>query len=194
MKERSILFSTPMARAILNGTKTQTRRIAKEFEGKGDLDAILRRFPNQRGCPYGEPGDRLWVRETWAPHPDFPDMANRSVYRADPECKYDVERWRPSIHMPRRASRILLEITGVRVERLQSISEQDARAEGVTLNEIGLFQVRHTPGDLHNVAVGAYRELWENINGAGGWDANPWVWVIEFRRIDAQGGSHADQA
>jgi hypothetical protein len=207
MTERPILFSGAMVRALLDGTKTQTRRVCKPAnqhalsyvvgpcEERVDLAAGW--FGDEEGdlkfaCPYGQTGDKLWVRETWAPHLDFPDMANRSVYRADPECKYDVDRWRPSIHMPRRASRILLEITGVRVERLQAISEQDAIAEGIERVEnnfgngpaycdYGLANTDDT-AEWFRSPIRSYETLWESINGAGSWDANPWVWVVEFKR------------
>jgi hypothetical protein len=133
-----------------------------------------------RICPYGQPEDRLWVRERWAYHPDFPDLARRAIYRADPECEHDADRWRPSIHMPRWASRISLEITGVRVERLQSISERDSRAEGVTIEPH--HSRGYCAGEFLPPEMRAYRDLWETINGPGSWEANPWVWVIEFRR------------
>ena len=211
-KERPILFKDEMVRAILDGQKTQTRRIAKEFDGLQDMDKLLARFPNQEGCPYGKPGELLWVRETWA-------SAQHGIvaYRADGECGSWMHdggggliwqrhggilgsgtpnrpeewrgqmfglskfggKWRPSIFMPRWASRILLEITAVRVERLNAISESDAMAEGVTedfrpsLDSMGLCS---------NYRV-AYRNLWELINGPGLWDANPWVWVVEFKRV-----------
>ncbi|EPD35865.1 MULTISPECIES: hypothetical protein [Delftia] len=184
MKERPILFSAPMVLALLAGTKTQTRRVAKEFAGRDDLDKILRRFPNQNGCPYGVPGDRLWVRESWAPNSG---SAGGFLYRADHgsassyhriDLKTGVwthaaSRWRPSIHMPRSASRITLEITGVRVERLQDISDPDALAEGCSHNDM-----------LHGDRLASvYARLWEKINGPGSWAKNPYVWVVEFKRV-----------
>lgn len=186
MKERPILFSAPMVRAILAGTKTQTRRVAKVFAGRDDLNGILRRFPNQMGCPYGQPGDRLWVRETfmhepadycWEASVSIPCRPASTVYRADFPDSVPGEGWKPSIHMPRNLSRITLEVTGVRVERLNDISEADARAEGVrsnrdTLAETGFATCRD-----------AFRDIWESINGTGSWQANPWVWCIEFRRV-----------
>lgn len=218
MIERGILFSAPMVRALLDGSKTQTRRVMKRqpylsrtnppnFSDTkpGDLFVCPDMFPttDQRGSvfaecerigvyhcmgqqafaekhsPYGQPGDRLWVRETWAPHPDFPLSAQRAVYRADPECEHDVERWRPSIHMPRPYSRILLEIVSVRVERLQDCSESDAVAEGIPRDTgVGTQFCRADPRN-------GYRHLWESINGAGSWDANPWVWVVEFKRVQS---------
>jgi hypothetical protein len=143
-------------------------------------------------CPYGECGDKLWVREVWGFEKrteDDPLLEPVVTYRADQaEHLYPVKRWRPSIHMPRHLSRITLEVTTVRVERLQDISEADAQAEGITpkwepgcsgrlMDAFGGFSFRP--------AASAYAELWEQINGPGSWDANPWVWVIEFKRVTA---------
>jgi hypothetical protein len=188
MKERPILFSGPMVRAILDGSKTQTRRVAKEFDEMPNLDGILQRFPRQNGCRHGSPGDRLWVRETFAMNEA--KAGPPVVYRADhgeaqsvfverphsAEWDVVVTRWRPSIFMPRAASRILLEITDVRVQRLQEISEADARAEGVTPNAF-----EQTSDNWGGVL---YRRLWEQINGPGSWDANPWVWAITFQMLE----------
>lgn len=207
MKERPILFSAPMVRALLDGRKTQTRRALRQqptlhtdtwefcpsggWVGTGPSPATgdTRQTLCWTKCPYGQPGDRLWVRETWAPHPDFPETVRRGVYRADPECKYDVARWRPSIHMPRWASRILLEVVSVRVERLQDISEEDAKAEGIEPHEVRQFAIfglskAERAAVYRDAAVGPYQGLWEQINGAGSWDANPFVWVIEFKRVE----------
>jgi hypothetical protein len=199
MTERGILFSGAMVRALLDGSKTQTRRAVKMPPswdcivyadwGNGwwpyrSDDGESPNYDNNEiplRCPYGQPGDRLWVRETWAPHPDFPESVHRGVYRADPECKYDVPRWRPSIHMPRWASRILLEIVSVRVERLQDIGDVDSHAEGVTIEDRHMGG--YCAGEFLPPSVRAYRELWEQINGAGSWAANPWVWVVEFKRV-----------
>lgn len=180
-----------MVRAILDGSKTQTRRVAKEFDGLRDLDKILARFPDQNGCRYGKAGDRLWVRETFADlqgtgieHRQPPDyILLRYAYAADTrpgsaadEARKDYGiRWTPSIHMPRAASRISLEVTGVRVERLQAISEADARTEGAEGDS--------HPGTFVGTCRGNFARLWESINGAGSWDANPWVWVVEFKRV-----------
>ena len=193
MKERPILFSAPMVRALLSGTKTQTRRSGKpvrhpDLGNMYDIGALAIEHEPQhvidRACPYGQPGDRLWVRETWCcvhgipnakgkPHPD--DFVR---YRADigpgEDVITNVKAWKPSIHMPRVYSRILLEIVAIRVERLQSIDEVDALYEGAVRDELaGLF----------GGYVAGYRAVWESINGPGAWDKNPWVWVIEFRRI-----------
>ncbi len=207
--DRPILFSGPMVRALLAGTKTQTRRIVKprpagdlrwggwitcsttrEDEGKamwGEGDHLDR--AHRVRCPYGQPGDRLWVRETFA-HTHLGDGSGMYVFPvADPRTDYGGP-WKPSIHMPRVASRITLEITEVRVERLQAISEADAKAEGITNGE-------HDPGIDKGGKPGwcygqdkyagtprhAYELLWESINGPGSWDATPWVWVVSFKRV-----------
>lgn len=209
MKEHQILFSAPMVRAILAGTKTQTRRVVKPqpfyqgFDGPPRFSSTFGEFhyPSQRGikCPYGHPGDRLYVRETWqhSNHPYGPvDESCAIFYRADywddphgmdgeksPEGKY--REWRPSIHMPRWASRILLEIVSVRVERLQDISEEDAMAEGADLAHFGV-DAYGLPSGCAVMSVShraGYIELWESINGPGSWYANPWVWVVEFKRV-----------
>ncbi|EPO7863153.1 TPA: hypothetical protein ACVGMO_001172 [Pseudomonas aeruginosa] len=223
MKERPILFTGPMVRAILEGRKTVTRRVVKpppDFLGSmvdpntpfKTLDAGLHA---RITCPYGEPGDRLWVRETWtdvnmcgAPalayradedirdlmeEPGFLDDRGAFNYddpRVKPypfACWYaelDQARWRPSIHMPRWASRILLEITAVRVERLQDISEEQALAEGVRGEPCD--HARQACADIGcwgDTAKGAFGFLWESLNGEGSWVANPWVWVVEFKRV-----------
>lgn len=182
MKERPILFSGPMVRALLAGTKTQTRRVVKP-QPAGEWAV-----PGKTACPYGQPDDRLWVRETWMDlQGTGVQLASKSRYAYgadtiagswDDECRiaYGLK-WKPSIHMPRAACRITLEITGVRVERLQDISADDARAEGCPDKPV--------PG-AEQASVDAfarqwYGDLWEQINGPGSWDANPWVWVVEFR-------------
>lgn len=234
MRERPILFSAPMVRAILDGTKTQTRRVVKPKPPSDVLEIKSWHHPSAREhhfafkegfngcemhplygpitCPYGQPLDRLWVRETWAAHwmyNDVPPSAARSercdLQRTDNRwfsadgnggpSQHGLEpdghrgRWRPSIHMPRWASRINLEITGVRVERLQDISEADAVAEGIERAEdfFGCPCWKCYGEDADVVApddpVGSYQSLWESINGAGSWDANPWVWVVEFKPV-----------
>ena len=179
MKERPILFSAPMVRALLAGTKTQTRRTCNH-PGLKDLSYIVNCGDGwwgdeegdfQARCPYGQPGDRLWVRETFCD--DWLADAGGVAYRADGGMDAEMFdagcTWRPSIHMPRSLSRITLEVTGVRVERLQDISEADAIAEGTPFPFGGW--------------VGGYQKLWESINGPGSWDLNPWVWVVEFKRV-----------
>jgi hypothetical protein len=209
MKERPILFSGPMVRAILDGTKTQTRRVVKGqhedvadgfgtsgpryamHDGKPWMQWIER--PGEIGgceidCPYGQPGDRLWVREAFAKNEVLP-LEHRApgefIYRAELEngvTKYSA-RWTPSIHMPRRASRITLEITSVRVERLQEISEADAQAEGADIQK----ECEGGQWIICGPRIGSYREgfrwLWSSTYGADSWAANPWVWVVELKRI-----------
>lgn len=208
MKERPILFSGPMVRAILDGRKTQTRRVVKlpvidkdfgcELSG-GNLSAST--LDAYRHCPYGKPVDRLWVRETWRTGKALDGCSPKVIAEQciDAGYKFDVDhpaapiwyeadgkhrRWgdddeadflgvgktRVSIHMPRWASRITLEITGVSVERLNEISEEDALAEGIEPT-------------LMNDARTRFINLWTSINGDGSWDANPFVWVIEFKRV-----------
>lgn len=152
-------------------------------------------------CPYGSPGDRLWVRETWAPakqggrcsiaeatYACFPDGSQKfksgEYYQEAPKGQLNWPsgwKWRPSIHMPRWASRITLEITEVRVQRLQDISEEDARAEGIRFHETSRV---YGEGLCYPTARDAFAALWDKINGPGSWDANPWLWAITFKRIE----------
>lgn len=206
MKSRPILFSAPMVRALLDGTKTQTRRIMKgqpfisspEFDSDDGVaefhhaDECVSRI----SCPYGKIGDELWVRETWS-KAKRSLLENELFYRADGEHQSGRQRslnyvereskWRPSIHMPRKYSRITLEITGVKVERLQDISEEDAITEGIQQYKGPLRWIRYmdavTGEAAHNSARDAFASLWESINGAGSWDQNPWLWCISFRRL-----------
>jgi len=206
-KERPILFSGAMVRAILDGRKTQTRRVVKPQPPAGTREVGIYHYPSDRDCfypfdggsiiggwaqhcPYGQPGDRLWVRETWGFNPDFPGVHNQACYRADRGHEYDGIRWRPSIHMPRTACRLVLEVTGVRVERLQDISYEDAIAEGMfdpgTIEST--YPLTGETGEQLGRRLGhpqrSFAILWEELNGAGAWAANPWVWVIEFPRIN----------
>ena len=189
-----------MVRALLAGTKTQTRRIVKPQPAPDQQprtvigssgfvyvmdNAPLLPYPEVRrvrwDCPYGQPGDRLWVRETFG-HFERNDNFTPGCevfYRADGGC-LEIEPWRPSIHMPRWASRITLEITGVRVERLQDIDISAAQAEGVS--DTGSL-ILDSAGNEQGGPIAEYAVLWEQINGPGSWDANPWVWVLEFRRL-----------
>lgn len=205
-----------MVRAILDGRKKKTRRttgldyINRNPDDYGPINVgvfSLKAGPEVFGaydnsgewgvkCPYGRPGDRLWVRETWAPLDDsgacfyrsgipeyvasqptgaWLDYPYDSVYA--PKCPESI-RWRPAIHMPRAASRILLEITGIRVERLQDISEEDAIAEGIEKNCIYNNGRRYVESPIHSFCT-----LWQSINGPESWDENPWVWVVEFKQI-----------
>ena len=200
---RPILFSGPMIRALLDGRKTQTRRVMKPQPSDGfapevygtvhkirDGQFVMRKgHPIDIGygpinwdgdeaypCPNGKPGDLLWVRETWADLRgggfgfQFAYAASTDSRGNEIRREYGVK-WKPSIHMPRQASRLTLRITDVRVLRLQDISESDARAEGRSL----------TPGD----PAGYFPETWERINGPGSWDANTWVWALTFTIIKA---------
>lgn len=195
MRERPILFSGPMVRAILEGRKTQTRRVVKfrDVPDEHDCHVVWKAWNGkshdwQDGdevipCPYGGPGDRLWVRETWANTRGDDSMP--TYYRADERLE-DVQRpWKPSIHMPRWASRITLELTEVRVERVQDISGMDAKREGVSIPA----HLPHDGADLDH-ARRQFAHVWDSLNGPAarrgyGWDVNPWVWVVEFRRVEA---------
>lgn len=187
-KEKPIIFSTEMVRQILAGQKTQTRRIMKpqpilareQFATKDVFTWANKKFPKQwfdennfknviaDFAPYGGVGSKLWVRETW----------RESRFHYQPKYLYKetddnaFETWKPSIHMPREASRITLEITDIRVERLDEISFDDCFAEGITEAEVGI-------GSPKNV----FRNLWTKINGADSWNQNNWVWVISFKRV-----------
>ena len=194
MKERPILFSAPMVRALLAGTKTQTRRIVKARDLEWmDVHQGLREPDNAERCPHGQPGDRLWVQEAWRAEltwnttkpSGIPDEA-ALWYEADDQQRNNGRgtkfkgKLRSSIHMPRAASRITLEITSVRVERLQDIDLANALAEGIS--DTGAL-ILDSAGNEQGGPIAEYAVLWEQINGPGSWDENPWVWVIEFRRL-----------
>ncbi len=202
MKERPILFNTPMVQAILSGQKTQTRRIVNkaptteinhrlialnngwnwQVDQQGIVPTMHREIDNPMVCPYGQIGDRLWVRESWyqkgtvgRSYPDDDEYQffghKQAAYVADGDAPKDwTVKKRPSIHMPRWASRILLEITNIRVQRLQAISVEDALAEGIVHRTMNC--PRHE-----------YFQLWNQINGEMAHDKNPWVWVVEFKVI-----------
>ena len=210
MIEHPIIFSDEMVRAILDGRNTQTRRVLRPQPPQiVDLEPWYNGYlggwqwrvmggmepapVNDSYCPYGTPGERLWVRETWFPLQDpntcwkegsKPDVVYRADHPQDEVTREDwasigVDRWRPSIHMPRWASRITLEVTAVRVERVQGISEEDAWAEGFSdpdgANRGYLDRARYW-----------FHMLWDSINGKRpgcGWADNPWVWIVEFRRV-----------
>lgn len=206
MKERPILFSGEMVKAILNGRKTQTRRVispqppegykwtgwilsttgSNSDVGKaqwnfGDTTMInlIRRPSHKVRCLFGAIGDRLWVRETWYQITNKDFSKGQIIYRTDGWEREDkgFMGWKPSIHMPRWASRITLEITGIRAERVQNISEDDCWHEGISLARVPTNTVGYR--DI-------YQELWDSLNAKRGysWESNPWVWVIEFKRID----------
>lgn len=206
MTERPILFNGPMVRAIIEGQKTVTRRVVKGAAAKWLIDFTPEFVADRKNdlCPFGQPGDRLWVRESFADlrgtgiehRPDPAGPLSRYAFAADspPGSASDEARkdfgvkWKPSIHMPRIACRILLEITAVRVERLQDISEEQAEAEGTA----GCVPYCQSPYDSDGAPAcdcmnltykESFQALWHSINGAKSWDANPWVWVVEFRRV-----------
>ncbi|SSW67224.1 hypothetical protein AVE30378_02512 [Achromobacter veterisilvae] len=222
MKERPILFNAAMVRAVLAGDKTQTRRAVKlphhnplgQWEpttvgGPGVRFSDGTPAPSQAAiwhtrtgdailCPYGQPGDRLWIRETVRAE-EQPGGLDGVRYLADnaflpienasaaADAWLDLHRYRgkrgataPPIHMPRWACRLMLEVTRVRVERLQAINHMDALAEGVGLNPSAADLAMTTPAG-ESMPRAMFRALWEQINGAGAWDTNPWVWVVEFR-------------
>lgn len=201
MKERPILFSGPMVRALLDGSKTQTRRMVNP-QTAILTDELARGLgvqpPTKQNqpvipCKYGAVGDRLWVKETFSPYCSGLGRIGCTYYRADivdGEEPYGMP-WKPSIFMPRIESRITLEITEVRVERLQAIRAQDAIAEGIERFKKNLSPMStvttfrdYLTGSTDRAAIQSYQSLWESINGIGSWDANPWVWVIEFRRVE----------
>ena len=256
MTERGMIFNAEMVRAIMDGRKTQTRRIMKvqPSEGFSPMNMALETDYNARWytparedskgylhpckhqvfgvandnegytCPFGHPGDRIWVRETWAQLGnedgcaiDWNDNLVKDagaeaarIYRASctigdyglwqipddafwkphtDDRQYEGT-WRPSIHMPRWASRITLEITKIRVDRLQNISETDAEAEGIDMEALFDAQDYYDCIADHNMTgrptvTGAFKYLWESIYGDESWQANPWCWVIEFRRLGA---------
>ncbi|MGX5635345.1 hypothetical protein ACWKV8_03055 [Brevundimonas diminuta ATCC 11568] len=246
-KERPILFSGPMVRALLDARKTQTRRVVKPMPNWAEKFPICKPEGMAAGhqiwwwdgqhdcvgvaqdCPYGQPGDRLWVRESGLEQMRAPlfklfahDAGPNTFWTDSDGGRYGASysgavgregllrsggwKVRPSIHMPRWACRLLLEITDVRVERLQAISEADAASEGVRRigEEYPSFadpgSAWHKGPNLWTVDMGAgsfnaptaaetFQMLWEHINGAGSWDANPWVWAVSFRVVDQWGGA-----
>ena len=198
MKERPILFSKPMVQAILVGRKTMTRRVIKpqpDSRGLRTTDVLFEDYHGKEfKCPY-ELGMILWVRETFRNAHGMP-TGPRYEYKAT-ALKDGVpidEPWKPSIFMPREACRIMLEITNIRVERLQDISEEDAINEGVEIAAYrpDIIYKQYTLDDNKRkiklsgweTAYYSFKSLWQSINGPESWTANPWVWVIEFKRID----------
>jgi hypothetical protein len=219
--EKPILFSGEMVRAILDGRKTQTRRVVKPqpwmdanyqpgqpmwtheslcgFFAEHVFGACMAKLAK---CPFGEPGTRLWVRETWARtwgaddaplgtviyRADIPDWAEERNVRRIAKRLAAENPWKPSIHMPRWASRITLEVTDVRAERLQEISEEDAKAEGVELDsDPDDWRDYETCGSAET-ARDSFRSLWDTINTKRGfdWASNPWCWVVSFKRVEAK--------
>lgn len=237
MADRPILFSGAMVRALLDGSKTQTRRVVKPQPPTGlDRSAFVIESTDRRQtgsfcwsdafplstkthharCPFGVPGDRLWVRETmklsdagwyYAADGAVPPYDGKTAHVASWWAELKRGNTCVSIHMPRWASRITLEVTSVRVARLQAISEEDANAEGVeaeSADQTILYRDYRAPAawfqcwredsdvgeyvDMEQIARASYRTLWESINGPGSWLTNPWVWVVEFKRAEVTGG------
>lgn len=207
IKERPILMCGPMVRATLVDIKTQTRRLVKPQPnwvwskppvGVEGGRWVSHGCVSDLRCPHGSAGDHLWVKETWQHEDGSCDdhkcgQPTHIFYKAT-ESYPESMKWRSSIYMPRWASRITIEITSVRVQRVQEISEEDARAEGireVTKDGVVKKYCVYDMGDRSSVpwaemprtAVEAYRALWETINGEGSWAKNPWVWILGFRRI-----------
>lgn len=208
MKFHPILFSTEMVKALLAGRKKMTRRVVKnidtgskylpeytvagycflepkEFE-KDDAEKMASVIT----CPYGEVGDVLWVRESFANlNVDFKDHAPYYVYKSESEeaNSHGPVTWKPSIHIPKAACRIFLQIKSIRVEGLQDISEADAKDEGVEMKMRGIQNYVERPVEPLDAALYPYKilfsDLWSKINGTESWNANPWVWVIEFEQI-----------
>lgn len=214
MKYLPILFSTEMVKALLDGRKTQTRRLnglenqnenPSRWELAGavydpawdeggwksccDFQTLDKSVMSMAECPYGQPGDILWVRETFRPiEQDF--GVPRYEYKASEKINIR-DKWKPGIHMPKIAARIFLKVTDVRIERLTDISNEDAIAEGIHEYEDGTYKnyfkkkgLRESDGCECWMPIASYQSLWCSINGVESWDADPWVWVISFERID----------
>ena len=199
-RTRPIVFSAPMVRAILEGRKTQTRRVVSPQPppdavwGENQAQQIDRFGRVVFPCyPHGQPGDRLWVRETWATTEQSGDHPNDAyvVYRAtDPDWEtMEGWRWRPPIFMARSASRITLELTGVRVERVQDITTADVTVEGVDNGNSNPAMGKR----WENMQRMAFESLWDSLNAKRGhpWASNPWCWVLNFKVIKPQEASHA---
>lgn len=211
-KERPILFSTPMVEAEQAGRKTMTRRVrgleyinklphrwrlSEEYfvDSKG---RFCQKFFNDSigshiaKCPYGQPGDLLWVRETWYPEKYFNGLHENFFlkYKADFGPEPVDWNWKPSIFMPKAVARIWLRVVDVRVERLQEISEGDAIAEGIKgpwhndiFNEDRFYDYKKKQYCCRHPRS-SFMSLWHSINGKDSWDINPWVWVVEFERVE----------
>ena len=195
-KEHPILFTGDMVRAILDGRKTQTRRVIKNPQR---LEGLMLEGEAGEWCPYGVVGDRLYVRETWCAGIEWDDEkpseidplcgGNDIFYLANGEKPEGYGKTRPNIFMPKWAARIWLEITGIRVERVQEITQDDIRAEGLWnyseeyRNEICMW--RDSVYGIQQTGLKWWKILWDSINAKRGygWDVNPWVWVVEFKRV-----------
>jgi len=197
-----------MVQAILEGKKTQTRRVIKPqpvFEGgydyphENELGIFWKKEESYESieaftvdCPYGKPGDTLWVRETWQLLPsgfdEIPPEMNY-IYRATDKLSSECTKWRPSIFMPRTAARLFLTVTNVRVERLQEITKEDARAEGINVGTVDTEKYEKSTAYrifTDNLPIARFGDLWNSINTKRGygWEKNPWVWIVEFKKIE----------
>lgn len=189
MKTHPILFSTPMVQAILEGRKTMTRRIVKPNPRISSdplkVGELIKEFSLEEVCDYGTPGDIIWVRET------FQERSENAIkmgfekyyYKAGWEGCTEAG-WKPNIFMPKSACRIFLKITDIRVERLQEITENDAKSEGIIQISTNSYKdyFEGIPGYYHPIQ--SFRSLWMNINGVDSWKSNPWVWVILFEHCE----------
>jgi hypothetical protein len=198
--EKPIIFSTPMVQAILEGRKTQTRRVCLlqnwSYSELHDLNKnkIFRKIDGNVTCPYNNIGDFLWVRETYSPKPVLYHMR----YKASMtelglhEFKSVYGDWKPAFFMPKDAARIWLQITNVKVERVQDISDSDAKQEGIETFSDGPYNAISyadylNPNKLLELPKDSYKSLWVKINGLDNWNQNPWVWVIEFKVLSTHG-------
>ena len=197
MEGKPIIFSTDMVKAVLAGNKTMTRRVIKaqmvnpkmtngECVEIGNDDTVHFKIK----CPYGNRGDLLWVRETWR-EPALFEEDQMIYYKAGPSGAIDMK-WKPSIHMPKKYARLWLKVVDVRLERLQDITEADAISEGIKkftyeYGSVGYGTQRLALGAMHKDALTAFWSLWDSINFTRGYgmDKNPWVWVVEFERIES---------
>ncbi|NEM96182.1 ASCH domain-containing protein [Pontibacter burrus] len=198
IKDRPILFSTPMVQGIVEDRKTKTRRVVKgqalEWLQPDMFTPEYVASPENKLCPYGYPGDRLWVREAWQYSDNLEEpylYRQKELDELKPEF-FERMKWKPSIHMPREACRLILEITSVKIERLQDISENDAIAEGIELldgklDDSPVFRNYNYKAPEVKYGYGfptnSFRSLWESINGKESWSENPWVWVVEFKKV-----------
>jgi hypothetical protein len=214
-KARPIIFSAAMVRALLAGTKTQTRRICKGAGAQVEPQKYRASDFDLTTCPYGVPGDRLWVREAWRTYESLDHLAPRDIGRGagveyvaggsnvnghEAEKLHGMGRYRHSQFLPRWASRITLEVTDVRVERLQEISEDDAILEGALeahdtdrqVDSWARWTQRVDPGAHVGTARGAFAALWERIHGPNSWAASPWVWAITFKPVPRDGSGEGE--
>lgn len=207
-RELPILFKSEMVKAILEGRKTQTRRIIKALSNEDisfmqltamqSLNGRACAFFDKRAmaeCPFGESGDLLWVRETWCPNNDggywyAADKHDFEIIKTDGDGFQEFRKdgsqkspWKPSIHMPKAAARIWLQVESVGVERLKDINEEDAIAEGIEIQKQGVIKAYRNYADHMRIFTNpkdSYQSLWTSINGPDSWEQNPWVWVVKF--------------